>query len=54
MGFLRSLRSALAVVLRRQRFEDGIADELQFHIDAYADDLRRSAARGSSSAARRA
>ena len=42
MGFLRSLRSALAVVLRRQRFEDGVADELRFHIDAYADDLVRS------------
>ena len=42
MGLLRSLRSALAVVLRRQRFEDGVADELRFHIDAYADDLVRS------------
>jgi putative ABC transport system permease protein len=36
---LRSLRSALAVALRRQRFEDGVSEELRFHIDAYAEDL---------------
>ncbi len=35
-------RSALAVSLRRQRFEDGVSDELRFHIDAYAEDLVRS------------
>jgi hypothetical protein len=35
MRFLRTLRSALGVALRRQRFEDGVADELRFHIDAY-------------------
>ena len=39
MGVIRSLRSALDVTLRRSRFEDGISEELQFHIDAYADDL---------------
>ena len=37
-----SLRSALAVRSRRRRFEDGVSDELRFHIDAYADDLIRS------------
>ena len=42
MGLLLSLRSALAVAVRRQRFEDGISDELRFHIDAYAEDLVRS------------
>ena len=41
MGLLHSLRSALAVALRRQRFEDGLAEELRFHIDAYAEDLMR-------------
>ncbi len=39
MGVIRSLRSALDVTLRRAEFEDGISEELQFHIDAYADDL---------------
>ena len=42
MGLLHSLRSALGVVLRRQRFEEGVSDELRFHIDAYAEDLVRS------------
>ena len=42
MGLLHSLQSALGVVLRRQRFEDGLSDELRFHIDAYAEDLVRS------------
>ena len=42
MGLLHSLRSALGVLLRRQRFEDGVSDELRFHIDAYAEDLVRS------------
>ena len=41
MGLFRSLRSALAVLVRRQRFEDGVSDELRFHIDAYAEDLVR-------------
>jgi putative ABC transport system permease protein len=39
VGLLRSLRSALAIAVRRQRFEDGISEELRFHIDAYAEDL---------------
>ena len=42
MGLLHSLRSAIGTALRRQRFEDGVADELRFHIDAYAEDLVRS------------
>jgi putative ABC transport system permease protein len=42
MGLLHSLRSALNVALRRQRFEDGISEELRFHIEAYAEDLVRS------------
>ena len=42
MGLLHSLRSALGVILRRQRFEDDVSDELRFHIDAYAEDLVRS------------
>ena len=41
MGLFRSLRSALAVLFRRQRFEDGVSDELRFHIDSYAEDLVR-------------
>ena len=39
MGLLRSLRSTLAVAVRRQRFEEGISEELRFHIEAYAEDL---------------
>ena len=39
MSLLRSLRSAVAVAFRRQRFEDDVSHELRFHIDAYADDL---------------
>ena len=42
MGLFRSLRSALAVLFRRQRFEDGVSDELRFHIDSYTEDLVRS------------
>ena len=33
------LRSLGAVLVRRGRFEDAMRDELQFHIEAYADDL---------------
>jgi putative ABC transport system permease protein len=33
------LRSLGAVLFRRNRFEDAMRDELQFHIEAYADDL---------------
>ena len=41
MGILHSLRSAIGVALRRRRFEDGVAEELRFHIDTYAEDLVR-------------
>ena len=41
MGLLHSLRSALGVALQRRRFEEGVADELRFHVDAYAEDLER-------------
>jgi predicted permease len=33
------LRSLSAALLRRGHFEDAMRDEMQFHIDAYADDL---------------
>jgi predicted permease len=36
------LRSLLDVLLRRSRFEDEMSDELRFHVDACAEDLRRS------------
>src|SRR4029453_16744599 len=36
---LNRLRSLGAVLFRRDRFEDAMRDELQFHIEAYADDL---------------
>jgi putative ABC transport system permease protein len=36
------LRSFVMACLRRDRFEAGMDDELQFHIDAYAGDLMRS------------
>jgi predicted permease len=36
------LRSLLNALFRRGRFEEDMADELRFHIDAYADDLERS------------
>ena len=39
MGLLRSLRSTLAIAVRRQRFEEEAAEELRFHIEAYAEDL---------------
>ena len=39
MGFLRSLRSTLAIAVRRQRFEEDASEELRFHIEAYAEDL---------------
>jgi putative ABC transport system permease protein len=42
VGLLHGLRSALGVAVTRQRFEDGMSDELRFHVDAYADDLIRS------------
>ena len=49
MNPLARLRSFISALLRRDRFEDGMRDELRFHIDAYADDLVRAAARASSS-----
>ena len=39
MGAIRSLRSAVSVLIRRKHFEDSASHELQFHIDAFADDL---------------
>ena len=36
------LRSLLNALFRRGRFEENMADELRFHIDAYAEDLERS------------
>jgi predicted permease len=36
------LRSLLNALFRRGRFEEDMADELRFHVDAYADDLERS------------
>lgn len=42
MGLLNSLRSTLAIAVRRQRFEAGISEELRFHIEAYAEDLVQS------------
>ena len=41
MGLLRRLMSMLRAASRRDRFEDGMADELRFHQDAYIDDLVR-------------
>ena len=37
----RRLQSVVRVLLGRRRFERGMTDELQFHVDAYAADLRR-------------
>jgi predicted permease len=39
---LARLRSFMAALTRRSRFEDGMADELRFHVDAVAADLERS------------
>jgi putative ABC transport system permease protein len=38
----RSIRSALGIAAARGRFEDGMADELRFHVDVRVDDLVRS------------
>lgn len=35
------LRSIVRAVTRREQFEDGMSEELRFHIDEYADELRR-------------
>ena len=44
MGLLASLRSTLQVAFRRRNFEAQLSDELQFHVDAYAEDLVRAGA----------
>ena len=38
MTLLARLRSIVAGLLRRQRIETSMQDEIRFHIDAYADD----------------
>src|ERR1700719_3691599 len=38
----KRLRSLLRVLTRRREFEDGMTEELRFHIEQYADDLARS------------
>lgn len=38
---LNRLRSIARGLIHRERFEDAMADELRFHLDAYADDLMR-------------
>ena len=38
---LQRLRSVVAALVGRRRFEAGMADELRFHIQAYAEDLER-------------
>ena len=40
------LRSFLTAWMRRKRFEDGLADEVRFHLDAHAEDLIRSGVPG--------
>jgi predicted permease len=40
-GFLRRLRSVAAALFRRRSFEDAMAEELRFHQEAHAADLRR-------------
>jgi putative ABC transport system permease protein len=42
VALLRAIRSALGIALGRRRFEDGMSDELRFHLDACAEDLIRS------------
>src|SRR6202047_4969185 len=39
---LKRLRSLFRVLTRRRDFEDGMTEELRFHIEQYADDLVRS------------
>ena len=38
----KRLRSLFRVVTRRRDFEDGMSEELRFHIEQYTDDLVRS------------
>ena len=42
MNPLTRFRSFIAATFNRGRFEDGMRDELRFHMDAYTDDLSRS------------
>ena len=39
---LKALRRRLSAVARRRRFEDEMAEELRFHIDAFVEDLVKS------------
>jgi hypothetical protein len=38
----KRLRSLLRVLARRREFEDGMSEELRFHLEQYTDDLVRS------------
>src|SRR5918996_2836276 len=38
----RRFRSLARVLMGRRRFEDGMSDEIRFHLDAYAADLQHS------------
>ena len=38
----KRFRSLFRVLTRRRNFEDGMSEELRFHIEAYAEDLMRS------------
>src|SRR5262245_52155285 len=42
MNLFRRLRSLIDVLLRRDRFESTMSDEIQFHLDACVEDLMRS------------
>ena len=42
LKMLRRFRSLLRVLKSRRAFEQGMTDELRFHIEQYADDLVRS------------
>ena len=42
LGELSRLRSFFATLMRRERFEDSLDEEVRFHLDAYAEDLVRS------------
>jgi putative ABC transport system permease protein len=41
MRLFAKVRSTLGAAFRRRRFEDDLSTELQFHVDAYAEDLMR-------------
>jgi putative ABC transport system permease protein len=42
VSLLRAWLSALRTALTRRHFEDGMSEELRFHVETYADDLIRS------------